>query len=204
MIQMFNDLLMPQDDYMEYFNLQSYLLKLIETDQTKIINLSLLQMIDPFERYEKGIELLKYAFNLTSDIRCCIIGFYISIMWINNNDDNFFKEQLQLKYNDCNTETKSTIDYLFSYECFFNDKKEDSLKFLTRSLSYKGHVNNLLLYLSFCDKSERSTVVKMARNNIKEFNCVDDISLFIDPDFYISEHITGTTMTFDTFDSLVR
>lgn len=188
------------------YEYQKTLISNIKAEPHKIINLALLQTLGTIGRYDVAIEILKYGIEVISDIRACVIGFYLSIMW--NGDISCFEAKLEESYLVVSEEYKSMINLLFAMKYRNQHDIPLTMKYLEKSISLcDQYVNNHLIYAFYCSKNDRKKHLECAKNNLDypQQNKEDYISLerSTDPDNYIGEFITGNMMCIDTFKSIV-
>ncbi|MFR1517685.1 MAG: hypothetical protein ACLSVG_02755 [Clostridia bacterium] len=179
----------------------------IEYEPHKIINLALLQTLGTIGRYDVAIEVLKYGIEVTSDIRACVIGFYLSVMW--NGDLSCFEPKLEDSYFVASKEYQSITNLLFAMKYRNQHNFPLTKRYLEKSiLLCDQYVNNHLMYAFYCSKNDRKKHLDSARNNLDypQQNKEDYTSLekITDPDNYIGEFITGNMMCIDTFESIVN
>mgnify|MGYP000021270753 CR=1 FL=1 len=201
------ELIKEYDGEKTLYEYQRNLILDIECAPHKIINLALLQTLDAIGRYDVAIELLKYGIEIAPDIRVCVIGFYLSVMW--NGDFPCFEAKLVDSYPLANKEYQSIINLLFAIKYRNQNKITLAMRCLEKSISLcDQYVNNFLMYAFYCPKNVKKKYLDSARQNLstpqrnkKDYNYLEEST---DPDNYIGEFITGNMISIDTFESIVN
>ena len=111
--------LMNENESMELYAIQTKILNSQTEENLKVMQLALLQCKSPIEDYEHAVELLKLKAGDFEDIRIGIIGFYLSLLWIDN-IDNIFRENIKLLYDKSSGYFQSLVEYLFAMECYYS------------------------------------------------------------------------------------
>ncbi len=141
----------------------------IECAPHKIINLALLQTLDAIGRYDVAIELLKYGIEIAPDIRVCVIGFYLSVMW--NGDFPCFEAKLVDSYPLANKEYQSIINLLFAIK--YRNQNKITLAMRCLENQFRCATNMLIIFscMHFIVlKTLKKKYLDSARQNLSTLN----------------------------------
>jgi hypothetical protein len=168
----------------------------------------------PIEDFGNAVKIIRANYGHKISCRLLIIGAYLFSVWCLDETHNELLAILNEMYPHLSAKEQAIVCYLNANHLRHRDrqnkKKKERERYLLQSLEYEGHfVYNRVMLAELYTGEKAKKMYREAVEHIVTVDSLEDIhkitiEQFVDPQFFIDEHILGIRISDSNYETLMQ